>query len=159
MEQHKIKVGITHGDINGIGYEIIIKALADSRILEMCTPIVYGSSKVAAYYRKAMDNEIFTFNTINTAKDANPKRPNIINCVSEEVRVELGKSTKMAGEAALAALEAAVRDLKSGEIDAIVTAPINKENIQSESFKFPGQLRLIKSDEVSTEFEITVLKG
>jgi 4-hydroxythreonine-4-phosphate dehydrogenase len=138
MEQHKIKVGITHGDINGIGYEIIIKALADSRILEMCTPIVYGSSKVAAYYRKAIDNEVFTFNTINSAKDANPKRSNIINCVSEDVRVELGKSTKMAGEASLAALEAAIRDLKSGDIDAVVTAPINKENIQSDSFGFPG---------------------
>src|ERR1035437_3491176 len=138
MEQHKIKVGITHGDINGIGYEVIIKALADSRILEMCTPIVYGSSKVAAYYRKAMDTEIFTFNNINTAKEANPKRPNIINCVSEEVRVELGKSTKIAGEAALAALEAAVIDLKSGAIDVVVTAPINKENIQSETFNFPG---------------------
>ncbi len=138
MEQHKIKVGITHGDINGIGYEIIIKALADSRILEMCTPIVYGSSKVAAYYRKAMDNEIFTFNNINTAREANSKRHNIINCVNEEVRVELGKSTRMAGEAALAALEAAVRDLKSGDIDVIVTAPINKENIQSDNFSFPG---------------------
>jgi 4-hydroxythreonine-4-phosphate dehydrogenase len=138
MEQHKIKVGITHGDINGIGYEIIIKALADSRILEMCTPVVYGSSKVAAYYRKAMDNEIFTFNSINSAKDANPKRPNIINCVNEEIRVELGKSTKAAGEAALSALDAAVRDLKSGDIDVVVTAPINKENIQSDTFNFPG---------------------
>ena len=138
MEQHKIKVGITHGDINGIGYEIIIKALADSRILEMCTPIVYGSTKVAAYYRKAMDNEIFTFNTISNAKEANPKRPNIINCVNEEVRVELGKSTKIAGEAAFAALQEAVRDLKSGDIDVVVTAPINKENIQSENFHFPG---------------------
>lgn len=138
MEQHKIKVGITHGDINGIGYEIIIKALADSRILEMCTPIVYGSSKVAAYYRKAIDNEIFTFNNINTVKEANPKRPNIINCVNEDVRVEMGKSTRMAGEAALAALEAAVRDLKSGDLDAVVTAPINKENIQSDIFVFPG---------------------
>jgi 4-hydroxythreonine-4-phosphate dehydrogenase len=138
MEQHKIKLGITHGDINGIGYEVIIKALADNRILEMCTPIVYGSSKVAAYYRKAMDNEIFTFNSINSPKEANPKRSNIVNCVNEEVRVELGKSTKMAGEAALAALETAVRDLKSGDIDVIVTAPINKENIQSENFSFPG---------------------
>jgi len=138
MEQHKIKVGITHGDINGIGYEVIIKALADSRILEMCTPIVYGSSKVAAYYRKAMESEIFTFNNISTAKEANPKRANIINCVSDDVRVELGKSTKQAGEASLAALEAAVRDLKSGDIDVVVTAPINKENIQSETFNFPG---------------------
>jgi 4-hydroxythreonine-4-phosphate dehydrogenase len=138
MEQHKIKVGITHGDINGIGYEVIIKALADSRILEMCTPIVYGSAKVAAYYRKAMDSEIFTFNTISTARDANPKRVNIINCVSDEVRVEIGKSTKQAGEASLAALEAAVRDLKSGDIDVVVTGPINKENIQSDTFSFPG---------------------
>ena len=138
MELHKIKVGITHGDINGIGYEVIIKALADSRILEMCTPIVYGSAKVAAYYRKAMDSEIFTFNTISTARDANPKRVNIINCVSDEVRVEIGKSTKQAGEASLAALEAAVRDLKSGDIDVVVTGPINKENIQSDTFSFPG---------------------
>ena len=138
MEQHKIKVGITHGDINGIGYEVIIKALTDSRILEMCTPIVYGSPKVAAYYRKAIDSETFTFNNITTAKDANPKRANIINCVSEEVRVEIGKSTKQAGEAAFAALEAAVRDLKVGLIDLVVTAPINKENIQSDKFNFPG---------------------
>ncbi len=138
MELHKIRLGITHGDINGIGYEVIIKALADSRILEMCTPIVYGSSKVAAYYRKAMDSEMFTFNNIVSAREANPKRANIINCVNEEVRVELGKSTKQAGEASLAALQAAVRDLKSGDIDVIVTAPINKENIQSDNFSFPG---------------------
>jgi 4-hydroxythreonine-4-phosphate dehydrogenase len=138
MEQHKIRLGITHGDINGIGYEVIIKALTDSRILEMCTPIVYGSPKVAAYYRKAIDSETFTFNNIVTAKEANSKRVNIINCVNEEVRVELGKSTKQAGEAALAALEAAVRDLKAGHIDLVVTAPINKENIQSEKFSFPG---------------------
>lgn len=138
MEQYRIKVGITHGDINGIGYEVIIKSLMDSRILETCIPIVYGSPKVAAYYRKAIDNETFTFNNIFNAKDANPKRVNIINCVSEEVRVELGKSTKQAGEAALAALDAAVRDLKAGLIDLVVTAPINKENIQSDKFSFPG---------------------
>ena len=138
MEQHKIRVGITHGDINGIGYEIIIKALADSRILEMCTPIVYGSPKVAAYHRKALDVEIFSFNQITNAREANSKRINIINCVDEEIRVELGKSTQVAGEAALIALEAAVRDLKSGDIDVVVTAPINKENIQSDRFHFPG---------------------
>lgn len=146
MELHKIKLGITHGDINGIGYEVIIKALADSRILEMCTPIVYGSSKVAAYYRKAMDSEIFTFNNIVSAKEANPKRANIINCVNDEVRVELGKSTKQAGEASLAALQAAVRDLKSGDIDVVVTAPINKENIQSDSFSFPGHTEFFANE-------------
>jgi len=146
MELHKIKLGITHGDINGIGYEVIIKALADSRILEMCTPIVYGSSKVAAYYRKAMDSEIFTFNNIASAKEANPKRANIINCVNDEVRVELGKSTKQAGEASLAALQAAVHDLKSGDIDVVVTAPINKENIQSDSFSFPGHTEFFANE-------------
>src|SRR5512133_958100 len=146
MELHKIKLGITHGDINGIGYEVIIKALADSRILEMCTPIVYGSSKVAAYYRKAMDSEIFTFNNIVNAKEANRKRANIINCVNDEVRVELGKSTKQAGEASLAALQAAVRDLKSGDIDVVVTAPINKENIQSDSFNFPGHTEFFANE-------------
>ena len=138
MDQHKIKLGITHGDINGIGYEVIIKSLADSRILEMCTPIVYGSPKVAAYHRKTLDIEIFSFNHIQSAKEANSKRINIINCVDEEIRVELGKSTKQAGEASCQALEAAVRDLKSGDIDVVVTAPINKENIQSENFNFPG---------------------
>lgn len=138
MDQHKIKLGITHGDINGIGYEVIIKSLADSRILEMCTPIVYGSPKVAAYHRKTLDTEIFSFNHIQSAREANSKRINIINCVDEEIRVELGKSTKQAGEASWQALEAAVRDLKSGDIDVVVTAPINKENIQSENFNFPG---------------------
>jgi 4-hydroxythreonine-4-phosphate dehydrogenase len=138
MEPNKIRVGITHGDINGISYEVIIKALADSRILDMCTPIVYGSPKVAAYHRKTFDTEMFTFNHIQNAKEANSKRINIINCVDEEIRVELGKSTRQAGEAALLALEAAVKDLKSGDIDVVVTAPINKENIQSEHFHFPG---------------------
>ena len=138
MEQNKIRVGITHGDINGIGYEVIIKSLADSRILEMCTPIVYGSPKVAAYHRKTLDTEMFSFNHIQSAREANSKRINIINCVDEEIRVELGKSTKQAGEAAYLALEAAVKDLKSGDIDVVVTGPINKENIQSDNFNFPG---------------------
>ncbi len=138
MEQHKLRIGITHGDINGIGYEVIIKTLSDSRLLECCTPIVYGSPKVAAYHRKALDVELFSFNQIAHAKDANSKRVNIINCVDEEIRVELGKSTQEAGEASLLALQAAVKDLKSGDIDVVVTAPINKENIQSENFKFPG---------------------
>jgi 4-hydroxythreonine-4-phosphate dehydrogenase len=146
MDQHKIRVGITHGDINGIGYEVIIKSLADSRILEMCTPIVCGSPKVAAYHRKALDVELFSFNQISNAREANSKRINIINCVDEEIRVELGKSTQIAGEAALTALESAVRDLKSGDIDVVVTAPINKDNIQSEKFKFPGHTEFFAAE-------------
>ena len=152
MEQHKLRVGITHGDINGIGYEVIIKTLSDSRLLETCTPIVYGSPKVAAYHRKALDVELFSFNQIAHAREANSKRVNIINCVDEEIRVELGKSTPEAGEAALLSLQAAVKDLKSGDIDVIVTAPINKENIQSEHFKFPGHTEFFASEFASKNY-------
>lgn len=138
MEECKIKVGITHGDINGIGYEIIIKTLLDNRIMEMCTPVVYGSPKVAAYHRKALNINNFSFHNIKNIDEANPKKANIINCIDENARVELGKSTEIAGESSFLALEAAVKDLQDGKIDVLVTAPINKDNIQSEKFSFPG---------------------
>jgi 4-hydroxythreonine-4-phosphate dehydrogenase len=143
-EQLKIKLGITHGDINGIGYEVILKALLDIRINELFTPILYGSSKVLAYHRKALDIENFSLNSIRFPSEANPKRANIINCIDENVRVELGKSTELAGQAALMALEKALEDLQKGEIDVLVTAPINKENIQSNNFKFPGHTDYLK---------------
>ena len=152
MEPHKLRIGITHGDINGIGYEVIIKTLSDSRLLETCTPIVYGSPKVAAYHRKALDVELFSFNQIAHAREANSKRVNIINCVDEEIRVELGKSTPEAGEASLLALQSAVRDLKSGDIDVVVTAPINKENIQSDHFKFPGHTEFFAGEFAAKNF-------
>ncbi|MDF1549164.1 MAG: 4-hydroxythreonine-4-phosphate dehydrogenase PdxA [Bacteroidales bacterium] len=134
----KIKLGISHGDINGIGYEVILKALIDIRINEFFTPILYGSSKVLAYHRKALDIENFSLNSIRHPSEANHKRANIINCTDDNVRVELGKSTELAGSASLKALERAVEDLKNGEIDVLVTAPINKDNIQSNNFRFPG---------------------
>ena len=137
-QQDKIKIGITHGDINGISYEIIIKTLMDNRIIELCTPIVYGSAKVAAYHRKALDIENFSLNIAADADKANPKRPNVINCIDDTTRVELGKSTYAAGTASYMALEKAVEDLKNNKIDALVTAPINKDNIQSKEFTFPG---------------------
>jgi len=140
----KIKLGISQGDINGIGYEVIIKALLDVRINEFFTPIIYGSSKVLAYHRKALDIENFNLNSIRIASEANLKRSNIINCIDENIRVELGKSTEIAGAASLRALEVAVEDLKNGEIDALVTAPINKDNIQSKDFKFPGHTEYLK---------------
>jgi 4-hydroxythreonine-4-phosphate dehydrogenase len=135
---NKIRLGITHGDINGISYEIIIKTLSDARLLDVCMPIIYGSPKVAAYHKKAINNTNFTPNHINEASQANPNRVNIINVVDENIRVELGKSSEEAGESSFLALEAAVNDLKSNEIDALLTAPINKHNIQREGFKFLG---------------------
>lgn len=138
MEENKITVGITQGDINGIGYEVILKTLSEPRVLEICTPIIYGSPKVAAYHRKALNMESFSFNAISKVEDANPKRINIVNCADEEVKVELGKSTEIAGEAAFMALERAADDYKRGLLDAIVTAPINKNNIRSDKFKHAG---------------------
>ena len=144
MNKEQIIVGITHGDINGIGYEVIIKTLMDNRIMEKCTPVVYGSPKVAAYHRKALDISNFSFNNIREPSEANQKRANIINCLDDNVRVELGKSTSMAGESAVIALEAAVKDLADNKIDVLVTAPVNKYNIQSETFNFPGHTEYLK---------------
>ena len=134
----RVKVAITHGDLNGIGYETIIKALHDQRILDMITPVVYGVSKVASYHRKVLDMNDFNYNLVKNAEAANPKRPNIVNCVEEEVKIDIGKSTSIAGELAFKALEKAIHDLEEKQVDVIVTAPINKKNIQSESFHFPG---------------------
>ncbi len=141
----KIRLGISHGDINSISYEVIIKALADNRILDLCTPIIYGSPKVAAYHRKAINLENFNLNVIRYAGEANPKRVNIINCTDEEIRVELGKSTTVAGEASYQALKASVDDLEAGNIDALVTGPINKNNIQSDNFKFSGHTEYLQA--------------
>jgi 4-hydroxythreonine-4-phosphate dehydrogenase len=140
-----IKVGITHGDINGIGYEVLIKTLLDNRIYSICTPIIYGSPKVAAYHRKALDIDNFNLTNIKSPEEANPKRASIINCVDDDVRVELGKSTPVAGEASRQALIRAVADLKNNKIQAIVTGPINKLNIQSDDFNYTGHTEFLKA--------------
>ncbi len=147
----KVKIGITHGDINGISYELIIKCLMDNSMQDICTSIVYGSSKVAAYHRKALGIDNFSLNNIKSPREAKPQRPNIINCIDEEIRVELGKSTNVAGEASVASLRMAVNDLKEGNIDALVTAPINKKNIQSEDFQFKGHTGYFESEFPSEE--------
>lgn len=140
--QHKnkpnLKIGITHGDFNGISYEIIIKTFLDNRIIDMFTPVIYGSSKIASYYRKTFNYTDVNFNLVKKAEYANPKRVNIVNCTNEEVKIEIGKLTNVAGELAVLSLEKAVTDLKNGTIDALVTAPINKKNTQSEKFNFAG---------------------
>jgi len=141
--QDTIKVGITHGDINGIGYEVIIKTLNEPHMLEVCTPVIYGSPKVAAYHRKALNIEGLSFNHIRNVGEAHSKRINIINCIDDNTRVELGKSTREAGESSYNALDAACIDLEKGLIDVLVTAPINKDNIQSDNFDFPGHTEFL----------------
>lgn len=137
-DQNRIKVGITHGDFNGIGYEVILKMLDDSRLLELCTPIVYGSAKIASFYRKGMEIQGTQFVQIQEPSQARTDVYNIINVIGQDAHIAPGESSKEAGEAAFAALERAVADLRNGEIDVLVTAPINKHNIQSETFTFPG---------------------
>lgn len=139
-----IKVGITQGDINGIGYEVILKTFADIRMAEMCIPVIYGSAKVASFHRKAMELQPVSFNQINNAKDAVINKVNIINCINEDTKIEIGQSTAIAGEAAYKSLEKAVADLKNGLIDVLVTAPINKHNIQREEFHFPGHTEYLE---------------
>lgn len=135
---NKIKIGITHGDINGIGYEVILKTLANNEIFDICTPIVYGSSKIAAYYRKNIGLDNFNFNLIKYPVEANPKRANLINVLNDNFKAEPGFATPMSGNAAFISLERATEDLRKGLIDAIVTAPIHKQAIQSNQFHFPG---------------------
>jgi 4-hydroxythreonine-4-phosphate dehydrogenase len=137
-ENKNFTIGITQGDINGIGYEVIIKSLSDNRIMEICTPVVYGLAKVASYHKKYMDMPDFSFQYAKSAEQLSTKRPNLINLYEEEVKIDLGTSTRIAGQMAERALYAAGRDLKNNLLDAIVTAPVNKNNIQSEKFKFPG---------------------
>jgi len=145
MEAKPIFAGISHGDINGIGYEVIIKTLMDPMINDFCVPIVYGSPKVAAYHRKALNINNFSFNNIRSADEANHRKANMINCLDDNIRVELGKSTPQGGEAAFASLERAMEDLKSGKINVLVTGPIDKKNIQSEKFSFKGHTEYLKS--------------
>lgn len=133
-----VRIGFTHGDINGIGYEIIIKSLIDNQIVDLITPIVFGISKVASYHRKTLNLQDFNFNLVKRVDMANPKRPNIVNIYDREVKIDLGTLTNIAGEMAHLALTSALNSLDHGEIDAIVTAPINKKNIQSKDFSFPG---------------------
>ena len=164
----RIRIGISHGDINGISYEIIIKTLQDERMLENYTVIVYGSSKVASYYRKLMNLEEFNFNIIKRPEQAQQKQPNIINIVEEEVKIEMGNVTSIAGELAFKSLEMAMDDLLDEKIDILVTAPISKRNIQSDKFRFPGHTEYLASRcntedslmlMVSNDFRIGVVTG
>ena len=141
----KIKVAITQGDTNGIGYQIILKMLEDQRMADLATIIVYGSAKVAGYYRKLLGLQPVQFQRIDSAADARDGVFNIINEVGEDLKVEPGVPAAEAGMAAVAALEAATADLRQGLVDVLVTCPINKHTVQSENFSFPGHTEYLES--------------
>ena len=138
-----IRVAITQGDTNGVGCEVILKTFSDAGMFELCTPIIYGSPKVIAYHRKALNLET-NFSIINRAEEARDGRLNVLTCFDEEVKIELGQPSEEAGQAALKALERAMSDYQAGLFDVLVTAPINKATIQSPNFHFPGHTEYIE---------------
>ena len=165
----KLIVGITQGDGNGIGYEVIIKALADERMLDMCTPVIYGSSKIFGFYKKQIHNiDQINTNVISSAKDVHQKRVNIVNCLPENVFVEPGQATPESAKSAMTSLERAVEDLKEGHIDVLVTAPINKRAMSNEGFGYTGHTEYLEQqfgvDEVAMimvcdQLKIAVVTG
>ncbi|MBR5276300.1 MAG: 4-hydroxythreonine-4-phosphate dehydrogenase PdxA [Bacteroidaceae bacterium] len=156
MSDNKIRIGITQGDINGIGYEVILKTFAEPEIFELCTPIVYGSPKLAAYHKKALELPT-VYNAIENESEAQGDKLNIINCNDDEVHIELGTTTKESGKAAFEALEKAIAACKEGKVDVLVTAPINKDAIQSDSFDFPGHTEYLQQRMENDEKALMIL--
>ena len=146
MPENKFKIGITQGDTNGIGWEIILKALADPRMTELFTPVVYGSPKAAAYYRNTVaEIEAFSFNPVASAAEARRGKANLVAC-GETADIAPGKPTPEAGRAAVEALCAAMRDLKVGHLDALVTAPFDKETVQADDFRYTGHTEYLAAE-------------
>ena len=144
MDNQKVRVAITHGDTNGIGYELIFKTFAEPEMLELCTPIIYGSPKVAAYYRKAM-NLPGQFSIIQQAEDVQDGRINLLAAVDDEVKVDMGMPTADSGQAAVKALDRAMTDYRAGLYDVLVTGPVNNANAQMDNYPFPGHRNYIET--------------
>lgn len=140
---NKPKIGITLGDPNGVGPEVVIKALADNRILNLITPVIYGSAKAISFYKKQLNIEEFNYTQVRNKGQFAPKSINVINCWDENIEFVPGKASRDAGKAALVALKQACADLKEGIIDALVTAPIDKQTIHSDEFPFKGHTEFL----------------
>lgn len=146
MIMEKPKIGITVGDLNGIGLETIIKVFSDTRMLDFCTPVIFGSNKVVNFYRKTLPEHQMNFSAIKNLDQLNPKQVNIFNCWEEEVQITPGELTDTAGKYAVRSLQVATLSLKEGSIDAMVTAPIHKKNTQTPDFQFTGHTPYLRSE-------------
>ncbi|MCC7301094.1 MAG: 4-hydroxythreonine-4-phosphate dehydrogenase PdxA [Bacteroidia bacterium] len=142
--ESKIRVAISQGDINGVGWEVILKTFSDPAIFEWCTPVVYGNTKTAAVHRKTLGNEEYQYQQVREGETLHSKRLNVINVYEEDVPVEFGKATVNGGKYALRSLEAASEAVLTGKADVLVTAPINKHTIQSEQFPFAGHTAFLQ---------------
>jgi 4-hydroxythreonine-4-phosphate dehydrogenase len=153
------KIGISIGDINGVGPEIIMKALSDSRILLDCTPVIYGSSRVFSHYRKIMNDLEFNFQSCKDASSAVNRKINLVNVWDEEVSIETGQVTENGGKFAFQSLERATQDLAAGKIDVLVTAPISKEAMAKSGFKFPGHTEYLADLSGESEALMLMISG
>lgn len=158
MDNQKVRVAITHGDTNGIGYELIFKSFAEPEMLELCTPIIYGSPKVAAYYRKAM-NLPGQFSIIQKAEDAQEGRINLLAAVEDDVKVDMGMPTEESGQAAVKALDRAMTDFRNGLYDVLVTAPVSNTNAQIENYPFQGHKSYIETSLGEGKKAMSILIG
>ena len=152
----KLKIGISIGDMNGIGLEVILKTVSDARILNLCTPVLFGSSKVVSYHKNIVQVE-FPFANLRTAEEAEAGKVNVVNCWQENVNITLGKISEEGGRYAYKALEMAVAALKIGSIDALVTAPINKKAMQMADFPHAGHTEYITEQLGATESVMLML--
>tara|TARA_Y100000589_G_scaffold325627_1_gene363907 strand:- start:207 stop:1346 length:1140 start_codon:yes stop_codon:yes gene_type:complete len=142
-KKEKIKIGITQGDVNGIGYEVVLKAFSDNRMLDLCTPIIYGSKKYISDYKIQLKMDSFPIFFIEKSEDAKRNKVNLIDCCDCYSELNLGEPTASSGKSAYQALNTGVNDLIKGKIDCLVTAPINKKNIQGKEFYFPGHTEFL----------------
>ncbi|MBI1184274.1 4-hydroxythreonine-4-phosphate dehydrogenase PdxA [bacterium] len=152
------KVAITVGDLNGIGPEIIIKSFKEDRFLNLCTPIIYGSAQTMIYHKKLLQNKYFNFQLIKSPDEARPRKINLINAWDDEVKIQIGESQVNTGKTAYKALQAAVADLKAGEVDVLVTAPIHKKSIQQAGMEFPGHTEFL-ANAFETDQQLMLLVG
>lgn len=141
----KIIVGISIGDLNGIGIEVILKTFQDKRMLDFCTPVLFGATKAISYHKKALGIEV-PVHGITSINQVNHAKINILNIWKEEVKIELGKASEESGNYAAKSLAFATKHLEEGKVDVLLTAPINKENIQSETFNFPGHTEYLEAN-------------
>ena len=145
MSDNKVVVGISQGDINGIGLEVVLKTLMEPGITDICTPVLFSSQKTVSYYRKVLGLEEFSFNPMRDFAQINTKKVNVFVCYEEEVNIEMGKATDVSGKYAFLSLQKATQSLADKAIDVLVTAPINKSNIQNENFQFVGHTEYLGS--------------
>ncbi len=154
-----IRIGISIGEVNGVGPEIIMKTFNDARLLQTCTPVIYGSVKAMSFHRKALNIQEFNFNHIRSVKEIIPRKINLINCWEEEIKIEIGVASKLTGMYAFKAIETATADLANGSIDALVTAPIDKHTIQPDNPTFTGHTEYLAKAFNTTDYLMFLVSG